>query len=236
MGIYLIKGGNNMTISKKQKVYDLIKNAIITRRLSPGAQLKENEISKKLDISRSPIREAFKMLTKEGLVKNIPNKGTYVVDPTIDEMIEASEMRLFLDEKLAEKLIDNITEEEINELERLVEKESNSYEIKNILEYLKTNKDFHMILANTYKNRFFKEAIEKIINVMHIHLIFYDKFYHVNINNSRGLKQHKLIIKNIKEGNEKALKKVMLEHTNDTLKEIKNSENKSVDLFDDELF
>jgi DNA-binding GntR family transcriptional regulator len=225
-----------MAISKAQKVYNLIKKAIVNRRLSPGAQLKENSFSEKLDISRTPIRQAFQLLEEEGLVENIPNKGTYVVNPTLDEMIEASEMRLFLEEKLADQLIDNITEEEIKALETLVEKELNSYEIQNILEYLEINKEFHMILANTCNNRFLKEAIEKIINVMHVHLIFYDKFYQVNINNSRGLKQHKAIVKNIKEGNRKALKEVMLEHTMDTLEEIKSNKSKSGDLFDDGLF
>lgn len=225
-----------MAISKSKKVYNLIKNAIVNRRLSPGAQLKENDFSNELDISRTPIRQAFTMLEEEGLVENIPNKGTYVVNPTLDEMIEASEMRLFLEEKLAEQLIDNITKEDIEALEILVEKESNSYEIKDILKYLEINKEFHMILANTFKNRFLKEAIEKIINIMHVHLIFYDKFYQVSINNSRGLKQHKLIVEYIKIGNRKALREVMLEHTNDTLEEIKSSKNKSVDLFDKGLF
>lgn len=225
-----------MAISKAQKVYDLIKNAIVNRRLSPGAQLKENDFSNKLDISRTPIRQAFKLLEEEGLVENIPNKGTYVVNPTLDEMIEASEMRLFLEEKLAERIIDNITKEEITALETLVERELNSYEIQNILEYLEINKEFHMILANTCDNRFLKEAIERIINVMHVHLIFYDKFYQVNINNSRGLEQHKSIVKNIKDKNKKALKAVMLEHTNDTLEEIKSNRNKSGDLFEDTFF
>jgi len=225
-----------MEISKSQKVYNLIRNAIINRRLSPGAQLKENEFSEKLNISRTPIRQAFKMLADEDLVENIPNKGTYVVNPTLDEMIEASEMRLFLEEKLVEQIIDNITEEEITALDILVEKELNSYEIQDILKYLEINKEFHMILSNTCKNRFLKKAIENIINVMHVHLIFYDKFYEVNINNSRGLEQHKLIVKNIKEKNKIKLKAVILEHTNDTLKEIKSNRNKSEDLFEDGFF
>ena len=65
-------------LSLKDRVYQNIKYQIIIGTLKPGTRLPEEELSKIMNISRAPIREAFNRLEKEGFVTIIPRKGAAV--------------------------------------------------------------------------------------------------------------------------------------------------------------
>lgn len=60
-------------------VHDILKDAIITLELLPGAKLNSVQIAKQLDISRTPVKEAFRLLCQEGLLEKFENKSGYYV-------------------------------------------------------------------------------------------------------------------------------------------------------------
>lgn len=70
----------NDTVSLRQFVYQEIREAIIKGHLEPGARLREVEISKQMNVSRGPIREAIRILEQEGLVISHPYRETVVAD------------------------------------------------------------------------------------------------------------------------------------------------------------
>jgi DNA-binding GntR family transcriptional regulator len=84
-------------VSMEENVYNHIKKAILARKLAPGKQLVENNLSNSLGVSRTPIRNAIKRLSIEGLVDIIPNRGAFVTNPTKEEMIQAYELRAKLE-------------------------------------------------------------------------------------------------------------------------------------------
>lgn len=63
---------------KAEQVYELLRRSIIMLEIKPGAPIVEKEICSRLDISRTPVREAVQKLAEEGLVQVIPHSGTYV--------------------------------------------------------------------------------------------------------------------------------------------------------------
>ncbi|HDK25905.1 MAG TPA: GntR family transcriptional regulator, partial [Candidatus Atribacteria bacterium] len=77
--------GNNLSL--KDRVYQNIKLQIIRGNLKPGTRLLEEELSKAMNISRAPIREALNRLEKEGFVTITPRKGAVVAHITA-QMIE----------------------------------------------------------------------------------------------------------------------------------------------------
>ena len=97
----------------EQKVYHLIKNAIMNRQIAPGNQLFESAIAAKVNASRTPIRSAIMKLEAEGLVNVIPNKGAFIIQPTIEEMIQAFEMRKVLEEMAVREGYEKLGEDEI---------------------------------------------------------------------------------------------------------------------------
>jgi len=101
----------------KNVAYDYILNAIITYELKPGQAIVEQEISDKLDISRTPIREAFKQLESEGLVHHFPARGTFVATLTVQDIEEIFQLRELFELTALKSAINCITEDELNEIE-----------------------------------------------------------------------------------------------------------------------
>ena len=79
--------------NNSNKAYEFLYNAILSNDLKPGTPISEAEIANKLGLSRTPVREAFKILDKEGLVKQIPNRGTFVVEITVQDIEEIFALR-----------------------------------------------------------------------------------------------------------------------------------------------
>lgn len=75
------------------QVLSYIRNRIITGDLSPGKKLNENELASRLEISRHPIREAFRVLESEHFVYSIPNKGAFVTELSHDDLREVCQAR-----------------------------------------------------------------------------------------------------------------------------------------------
>ncbi len=76
-----------------QSAFHFLKAKIITGELEPGKKLDESKLSERLDISRPPIREAFRKLESEHLVFTIPRRGTFVSEISIEDFIELYQVR-----------------------------------------------------------------------------------------------------------------------------------------------
>ncbi len=213
--------------SKTNEIYSLMKNLIINGDLKPGMQLKEQEFSKRFDSSRTPIRQAFKKLEEDGYVENILNKGTYIVDPTIEDICYAYKLRFKLEEMLSEEIIDKVTSEDIESLKQYVDLEPQFYKNNDVLEYIENNKNFHLKIASLSDNKYLIEAIDQILNAIDIHLIFYDNYHHTDLDNVGSIKEHQLIIKYLEEKNLNKLKEIMIQHVKSTCDKLRSNKEKA---------
>ncbi len=73
---------------------NFIEQCIVTGELSPGQRIKEEEIAKKLEISRPPVREAFKILEAEGLIRRNPRRGVFVTEITSKDVWEIYTLKM----------------------------------------------------------------------------------------------------------------------------------------------
>lgn len=97
-----------------------IRQRILSGDLAPGEVLRQEALADELGVSRVPIREAITRLTSEGLLTNVPHKGAYVAELSIDEVRETFDIRLRLEPWIFSEAIARITEAEIAKAERLV--------------------------------------------------------------------------------------------------------------------
>ncbi len=178
----------------KQYVYQTLKDAILSRQIAPGSQLVEQMISEKLNVSRTPIRNAILQLEKEGLVTIYANRGAFVTLPTTAEIEQAYVARKKLEQSTAELAVVNVTKKDIERLRQIIKKERESYQNKDILEYLAINKEFHLELANISGNKFLIDYIDKLLNQINVFLMLYDVFYDVDIENSQRYLEHEAIV------------------------------------------
>jgi DNA-binding GntR family transcriptional regulator len=97
-----------------------IRQRILSGEFAPGEALRQEALADELGVSRVPIREAITRLSAEGLLTNVPHKGAYVAELSVDEVRETFEIRLRLEPWLFAAAIPKITNAEIAKAERLV--------------------------------------------------------------------------------------------------------------------
>lgn len=207
--------------SMKDYVYETIKNGIYEQKLVPGQKLIENEISNSLSISRTPIRQAFAKLEREGFLTLSLNKGAQVVNPSAEEIAEAFIHRRQLELLATENIMETMKEEEIERLKKLVQSEEQTYKSKDLRAYIKVNKEFHYTLISGCQNRFLKENVMKMIHLTHIYMVLYDHFYHLS-DNIRGSDEHKQLIAYIEEKDKASFSKLLAAHIDATIDEYKD--------------
>lgn len=97
-----------------------IRQRILSGDLAPGEVLRQEALADELGVSRVPIREAITRLTGEGFLTNVPHKGAYVAELSVDEVRETFDIRVRLEPWLFAEAIPRITDAEIGKAERLV--------------------------------------------------------------------------------------------------------------------
>lgn len=118
-------------------VFNTLREAILKGELKPGERLMELQLAAKLGVSRTPIREAIRMLEQEGLAVTIPRKGAEVAKMTEKDMEDVLQIREALDELAASIACEQITGEELEELKvtmREFEEYTKTGDVKRIAE------------------------------------------------------------------------------------------------------
>ena len=199
--------GNNLSL--KDRAYRNIKFQIIRGTLKPGARLPEEELSKAMNISRAPIREAFNRLEKEGFVTIIPRKGTAVSNITAQIIEDIFEIRETLESLAVKKSIGKISIEKLEKVgesfKNFINKFSN---VENCIQYLALDKKFHDLLSQNCGN---KKLIELLANLQEqIHWLRNISLKRITFAGS--VKEHLAIIEALKKNGEELIIKVLLQH------------------------
>jgi len=137
--------------SHGQSAYHRILDAIRTGDLAPGTRLRETDLAAQLGISRTPVREAIRLLEADGLVVHVPRAGASVRKLDYSEVMELYEMRAVLEGTAARMAARSASELEIAELEAM----NADMSVAGNDEALRTlNRQFHDAMFNAAKNRF----------------------------------------------------------------------------------
>jgi len=124
---------------------DVIREAILNNVYKPGTHLIPGKLEKELNLGKMAIREALIELSGSGLIASIPNVGSVVAEPfTPEEVVEVFEIRYLLEGKAAYLGAQNISKDELQQLEKLYKKMSRRG--ISIRDYFFANKEFHMII------------------------------------------------------------------------------------------
>ncbi|WP_282071859.1 GntR family transcriptional regulator [Janibacter hoylei] len=100
---------------------DELREAIMSGRLEPGEQLGEADLAARFEVSRGPVREAMQRLVSEGLLQAITNRGVFVNELTLDDVLDVYRTRSVIERGALEIVIaDRRRESTADELERVV--------------------------------------------------------------------------------------------------------------------
>ncbi|MFE8698530.1 GntR family transcriptional regulator [Cytobacillus sp. FJAT-53684] len=208
--------------SVENHVYNHIKTAILARKLAPGKQLIENNISTTLKVSRTPIRNALRNLASEGLVDIIPNKGAFVTSPTLDEITQAYELRGKLEFIAARASMEYLTNDDFDTIKEIIEREKLALSDKNVEAFVKINKDFHVAITKKCNNKFLNEFIERLIIQTNIYLILYDEFFNSIKLDAYSPNEHDHILSLMEQKRETELKIALENHFKHSIISVEN--------------
>ncbi|MDQ0206141.1 GntR family transcriptional regulator [Alkalicoccobacillus murimartini] len=104
-------------MSRKKQVYEHLLELILSNKLTSGSPLIEMDISKELQTSRTPVREALKELESDGLVYHYPSKGAFVTNISASDVEEIFSLRIMLEVFALQQAIEKIDPQELDRLE-----------------------------------------------------------------------------------------------------------------------
>jgi DNA-binding GntR family transcriptional regulator len=196
-------------LSLKDRVCQNIKFQIITGILKPGTRLPEEELSKAMNISRAPIREAFSRLEKEGFISIIPRKGAAVSKITAQAIEDIFEIRGSLESLAVSKSIGKISIKKLEKIADGFKKFINKpTSVENCIQYLTLDKKFHDLLSQNCEN---KKLIELLGNLQEqIHWLRNISLKRITFAGS--VKEHLDIIEALKKDDKELINKVLLQH------------------------
>ncbi|MBV4421743.1 GntR family transcriptional regulator [Clostridium tyrobutyricum] len=191
----LPKIGNKVSLT--QKAYDAIKEAILTNKLKPGELLIEEKLAEQLEISRTPLRSALKMLSYDHLVTINSSRNVMVTNIDQGELNQIAVVRKALETTAVMELKSNITKGEIKELGKIVTDQFEAYEHKNYDELIEMEYEFHVKIAKYTKNKWIYDMVKTSNTVVQRYLVLsgsLNKYARV------AIEEHEEIVESIKNG------------------------------------
>ncbi|TSE20547.1 putative D-xylose utilization operon transcriptional repressor [Tepidimonas alkaliphilus] len=155
-----------------EEVADRLRQRIFNRELPPGAWIDEMKIAQELGISRTPLREAIKVLAAEGLVTMKVRRGAYVTEVSSQDLREVYELLALLEADAAEAVCWRATDEELTELARLhaeLEAAADHAQHGSRERFFELNEAFHLRVLDLGGNRWRKQLVLDLRKVMKLH-------------------------------------------------------------------
>lgn len=146
-----------------------LERRILAGAIAPGDKLGEAEIAGELNISRGPVREAFRALEQAGLVRTEKNRGVFVREVSLEEADEIYEVRAGLDELIGRLAAPRITAAQLAELRELLGKMQEAARLKSVEDYYPLNVRFHATLASCAGNRTLEAVYGRLVNELHLY-------------------------------------------------------------------
>ena len=124
-------------------VYSEIRKLITNWDLKPGQRISEAEMSKELNVSRTPVREAFIQLKKEELVMVLPQRGTFVTKVNIEKVKEGLFIRSCLESEILSEISGKLTDEQITQVQEYIKGQEDALKEKNAKKFYLNDLLFH---------------------------------------------------------------------------------------------
>jgi DNA-binding GntR family transcriptional regulator len=132
--------------SLSRRVYHSLRQAILTLRLQPGAKLNKHDICAELGVSRSPVSEALARLSAEGLVRVVPQAGSFVSKLSMAEIRESAFLREALELAAVEELASRITDDELAALQRNLRMQATDVAHQDLEGFYQLDEAFHRLI------------------------------------------------------------------------------------------
>lgn len=202
----------NEYLPLRDVVFQTLRQAILRGTLQPGERLMEIHLAQKLGVSRTPVREAIRMLELEGLVIMVPRKGAIVAEITVSDLEDVLEVRAALEDLAVRKACQNMTGEQIEELKEAARKFEESLKKEDLIACAQADVAFHELITASTQNQRLIQILNNIREQIYRYRLenLKDKTSHANL-----VEEHARICQALEERSEEKVCeaiKVHIEH------------------------
>ena len=199
----------NAYLPLRDVVFHTLREAILKGELKPGERLMELQLASKLGVSRTPIREAIRMLELEGLAVTIPRKGAEVAKMTEKDMEDVLQIRKALDELAVGLACDNMTEEELKQLYTALKNFEESTRTGDVKKIAQADVEFHDTIYQAADNPKLVNMLNNLREQMYRYRVEYlknDSIY------PRLIEEHEKIYEGLKRKDKETVVKIVSYH------------------------
>jgi len=198
------------TQSLSSVVFESLEYAILNGEMEPGEHLNETAIAEKYGVSRGPVREACRRLEEAGLVEFIVNRGVFVKKLDFGDALEIYQIRAALFAFAGRILARRVTNEQIDQLSRLIADMESASERGDADAYYAGNLEFHGSLMRFTGYRRLVRLYEGLNKEVHV---FRRRGLAENANRRASCAEHRAIVEELKGGNPSRIARVMRDHS-----------------------
>ncbi|MBX9958936.1 MAG: GntR family transcriptional regulator [Burkholderiaceae bacterium] len=152
--------------SLHEQVADTLRQEIFSGALAPGSFVDEVALCERLAISRTPLREALKVLTAEGLVRHEPRRGCFVNEVTERDLDEIFPVIALLEGRCAHEAALRASDADLAALEVLHDRLQKAARHKRIVDYYDTNYAIHEAIITLADNRWLAQVIGDLRKIL----------------------------------------------------------------------
>jgi DNA-binding GntR family transcriptional regulator len=149
-------------------IVDALKQLIYTGEFKPGERLNEAALAVRMGTSRGPIREAIKVLAGLGIVTAVANRGVFVRQLSLREMLEIYELRALVFGYAADRACEHFTEEHRKQFEDLLAAMDAACEAEDGTSYYELNLQFHALILILSNNQRAHQAYDDYVKELHL--------------------------------------------------------------------
>lgn len=158
---------------KVDRAYQQLKRMIVTLELDPGTNIDERELMARLDIGRTPLREAVARLVSERLILHTPRKGAWVSPLSITDLQQMLEARAALDALIARRAATLVTDDDLAALQKFIEEASKfPFDLEHNASLVDLDFELHSRIAkisgNTYLASFSDQVNSAMLRYWHL--------------------------------------------------------------------
>ncbi len=198
-------------------VFSTLRDEIVSQKLKPGDVLNTVELSKRLGVSRTPIREALNRLISIGLVEESPHKSCYVKKLSIEQVFEIYYIRAALSGAAARLAATRISEADLTRLSALCDEMERLRGSEHSRSMLEKNREFHSIIIAAARSPNLESLLEQYYQLSQhyraLALEFPDSFRQV-------CEEHRTIATALRERNKEHAESAVREHYFNTARRI----------------
>ncbi|MFW5992262.1 MAG: GntR family transcriptional regulator [Halanaerobiaceae bacterium] len=147
----------------RKQVYSVLRESILAGQIEPGEKITEVEIAEQLNVSRTPVREAFRMLELEELIIIVPQQGVFIAGiKSKKEIDDIFQVRIELEGLAACLAARNITDEQIDELNSCLEQIKECIKKDDLKRCIQIDITFHQIIKEASSNKWLEKYLDSL--------------------------------------------------------------------------